>query len=557
MTSNLFRFHGGVKPAYQKDASVQTPITKLIPTADLAIPLQQSIGRTPRPVVAVGDFVRKGQRIADPEGSISTGVHASTSGQVIAIEDRLLPHTSGLAAPAVVIRPDGKDEWLDRVPFAMDQASAAETRRYLQAMGVVGLGGAVFPTHAKLKSGATGHLDTLIINGAECEPYITCDDMLMRERPAQIISGTLMMQRLLGARRVVIGIEDNKPEAIAAMRTAAPAGVEIVAVPTRYPAGGAKQLIRVLTGIEVPHGERSTDHGVQCFNVGTAYAVHDAIACGQPLISRIVTVAGNVEQPGNFDVPFGMAMSDVVALAKPLPDSDRLVMGGPMMGLRMPAFQVPVVKATNCILVGSPALFPPPAPEMPCIRCGECAKACPADLQPFELYWFARGRLYGKAQEYHLFDCIECGCCAYVCPSSIPLVDYYRHAKSEIWAREREKSAADEARQRHEFRQYREEREKEEKAARLAAKTAAGRERAAAALAEVSQIEQLPMATPEQEAKKALIAAALERARQQRESAPPANTDDLTPEQAAEIAAIDARRAEIREAAKAQLPDDN
>jgi electron transport complex protein RnfC len=329
--------------------------------------------------------------------------------------------------------------------------------------------------------------------------------------------------------------------------------MKVVSVPTRYPAGGAKQLIRVLTGIEVPHGKRSTDYGVQCFNVGTAYAVYEAIALGQPLLSRIVTVAGNVSGARNYEVLFGTSMRDLIALCDPLPDSDRVIMGGPMMGLLMPSDDVPVVKATNCVLVGSKKLFPPPPPEMPCIRCGECAKACPSDLQPFEMYWFSRARIFGKAQEYNLFDCIECGCCAYVCPSHIPLVDYYRFAKSEIWAREVEKEAADVARERYEFRLLREEREKQEKAAKLAAKTAAGREKAAAALAEATK----PAATPEEDAKKALIAAALERAKAQKEQVHPENVSNLTPEQQAEVDAIEARRAEIREMAKPHLRQDD
>jgi len=557
----LFRFHGGVKPAYNKEASTGLPIA-VAPTSELlVIPLHQSIGGMPRPLVTAGEHVLKGQRIGGADGNVSSAVHASTSGTVVAVEMRLMPHTSGLSALCVVLEPDGRDEWIPRQPFDFRSATPTQTRDYLRDAGVVGLGGAVFPSYLKISPGKQGKLDTLVLNGAECEPFITCDDVLMRERAGNILKGVAIMREMLDAGQVLIGIEDNKPEAIAAMevaardanRTAGDSTIKVVRVPTRYPAGGAKQLIRVLTGIEVPHGKRSTDYGVQCFNVGTAYAIYEAIALGQPLISRIVTVAGNVSRARNYEVLFGTPMRDLVALCGPLPDSDRVIMGGPMMGLLMPDDSVPVVKAANCILVGSKSLFPAPPPEMPCIRCGDCAKACPADLQPFEMYWFSRAKIFGKAQEYHLFDCIECGCCAYVCPSHIPLVDYYRFAKSEIWARELVKEAADVARERYEFRLLREEREKQEKSAKLAARTVAARAKAAAALADAEK----PAATPEQEAKKALIAAALERTRTQKELVHPENTGNLTPEQQAVVSTIEARRAEIREMAKAHLRQDD
>ncbi len=570
MLRKLFKFNGGVKPAYQKEQTTGLPITAAPLPAELIIPLHQHVGGMPRPLVQPGERVRKGQKIGEADGTVSAAVHASTSGTVKAVEMRRMAHSSGLSSLCVVIESDGADEWIERQPLDLDTADAASIRQHILDMGIVGLGGAVFPTHLKLVPGGNKPLDTLVINGAECEPFITCDDLLMRERADSLIQGIQLMCRIMNPKLALVGIEDNKPEAIAAMTAAlnrlGDTHIKIIEVPTRYPAGGAKQLIRVLTGIEVPHGQRSTDYGVQCFNVGTAYAIYEALALGQPLVSRIVTVAGNVTAGRNFDVLLGTPMEEVVALAGPKPDSDRFIMGGPMMGLLMPGKEVPVVKATNCILVGSPSLFPPPPPEMPCIRCGECAKACPTDLQPFELYWFSRAKLFGKAQEYNLFDCIECGCCAYVCPSHIPLVDYYRFAKSEIWAREREKESADHARERHEFRQLREAREKEEKAARLAAKTAAGREKAAAALADIAKPDNpaAPSQSPEQDAKKALIAAALARAREQAAtttnmtaSATTADTATLTPEQHAEMAAIEARRAEIRAIAKPHIPSDD
>ncbi len=576
MLKQLFKFHGGVKPDYHKQPSTTQPIALAPLPAELVIPLHQSIGGPPHPLVSAGDQVLKGQLIGGPDGNVSSAVHASTSGRVKAVEMRRMAHTSGLSALCVVIEPDGEERWIEHQPFDYRQASAEATRDYLRDAGVVGLGGAVFPSYLKMNAGKSGKLDTLVINGAECEPFITCDDLQMRERATGILTGVAIMREVLQAGEALIGIEDNKPEAIAALQAALAQldngrNIRIVEIPTRYPAGGAKQLIRVLTGIEVPHGKRSTDYGVQCFNTGTAYAIYEAIELGQPLISRIVTVAGNVSKPRNFEVLIGTPMRDLLALCDPLPDSDRIIMGGPMMGLAMPGDEVPVIKACNCVLVGSPKLFPPPAPEMPCIRCGECAKACPADLQPFEMYWFSHAKIFGKAQEYHLFDCIECGCCAYVCPSHIPLVDYFRFAKSEIWARERDKDSADQARERYEFRLLREERDKQEKAARLAAKAAATLEKlaqqpaepAAAATAETAAAapatatSAAPAATDDAAAKQALIAAAMARAQQQKQQTAPQNTEALTPEQRAEIAAIEARRAQIHAMAKTAPAQDD
>jgi len=311
MWPELFRFHGGIKPAYHKEASSRLPIAQLPLADELVIPLHQSIGGMPHPLVKAGDHVLKGQQIGAADGRISSAVHASTSGVVKAVDMRRMPHTSGLSALCVIIEPDGEERWIDCQPWNWRAARPDETRDYLRDAGVVGLGGAVFPSHLKLHPGKTGRLDILIINGAECEPYITCDDLQMRAQAAAIIEGVRIMQTLLAAGRVLIGIEDNKPEAIAAMQAALAAQadgsgqIDIVPVPTRYPAGGAKQLIRVLTGIEVPHGERSTDYGVQCFNTGTAYAIQQAIVHGRPLVSRIVTITGNVERPGNFEVPLG------------------------------------------------------------------------------------------------------------------------------------------------------------------------------------------------------------------------------------------------------------
>ena len=291
--------------------------------------------------------------------------------------------------------------------------------------------------------------------------------------------------------------------------------------------------------------------GVQCFNVATAYTAWRAIAHGEPVLSRIVTLTGNVEQPRNWEVLLGTPIKDLIPLGQAKADTNSYLMGGPMMGFELPSLDAPIVKASNCIIAGSSTLFPPARPEMPCIRCGSCAEACPHELRPFEMYWFSRAKNFGKTQEYNIFDCIECGCCSYVCPSHIPLVQYFRFAKSEIWSREREKSLADAAKARFEFRNERDEREKAEKAARLA-KAAAAK---AAEKKETSDETAAPAAAPvapeapidAEAAKKAAIAAAMERARAQREAVEPKNTDGLTIAQRKEIAAIEARRAVLKE----------
>ena len=511
----LFKFKGGVKPETHKAPSVQLPIASAPLPPLLVVPLHQNIGGLALPLVKPGDQVRKGQRIGTADQWISAAVHAPTSGIVRAVEPRIAAHPSGLATLSVIIEPDGCERWIERKPFDYQMLAPQSVREILRDAGVVGLGGAVFPSHAKLSAARNTPLEELVINGAECEPFMSCDDLLMRERADGIVRGVRIFRDLLEAKKVLIGIEDNKPEALAAMQQAvARLGVDfsVVAVPTRYPAGGAKQLIRVLTGKEVPASRRSPEMGVQCFNVATAYTAWRALAHGEPVISRIITLTGNVEQARNWEVLLGTPLKDFAPLGTPKADTDRYLMGGPMMGFELPGPEVPMVKASNCIIAGSPTLFPPPLPEMPCLRCGACAEVCPHELQPFEMYWYARARNFGKAQEYQLFDCIECGSCSYVCPAHIPLVQYFRFAKSEIWSREREKREANAAKARYEFRAEREEREKAEKAERLARAAAA---KAAASVEENS----LPAVTDADAAKKAAIAAAMERVRQKREAA--------------------------------------
>lgn len=547
MLQRLFKFKGGVKPDTNKTPSVQASIGQAPLPPTLIVPLHQSIGGHPQAIVEVGQRVLKGQQIGRADKWISSAVHAPTSGTVLAVEERIAAHPSGLPTLSVVIEADGLDEWIEREVTDYAALEPERVREILRDSGVVGLGGAVFPSHAKLTAAKSVPMEHLVINGAECEPFMTCDDMLMRERSEEIVRGVGIFRDLLQPKHVLIGIEDNKPEAVTAMKSAVDKlgeKFEVIAVPTRYPAGGAKQLIRVLTGKEVPAAKRSPEMGVQCFNVATAYTAWRAIAHGEPVISRIVTLTGNVGKPRNWEVRLGTPLRDLLPLIEPAADTNRYLMGGPMMGFEMPSVDAPIVKASNCIIAGSPTLFPPAPPEMPCIRCGACAEACPHELQPFELYWFSRSRNFGKTQEYNIFDCIECGCCSYVCPSHIPLVQYFRFSKSEIWSREREKNMADAAKARFEFRNEREEREKAEKAERLAK----------AAAAKASERKTVPTDTPTgsdsgneaqtdaDAAKKAAIAAAMERARQQREAVQPRNTDGLTVAQRKEIAEIEARR---------------
>jgi electron transport complex protein RnfC len=343
------------------------------------------------------------------------------------------------------------------------------------------MGGAGFPTAVKLALKPDTRIDTLIINGTECEPYITADDILMRERAGQIVAGVKILRHLVHPAETLIGIEDNKPEAIAAMRAAtAGSGIEVVSFPTKYPSGGEKQLIEILTGRQVPSGGLPLDLGIVCQNVGTAAAIQDAVILGRPLISRVTTVTGEgVNSPGNYEVLLGTPMSYLLARAGYRAETNRrLVMGGPMMGFTVASAEVPVVKTTNCLLVPTETELPTPAPAQACIRCGLCAEACPASLLPQQLFWFAQAKEYEKLEQHNLFDCIECGACSWVCPSNIPLVQYYRASKAELLQLRRDNEKAEHSRIRFEARQERIAREEAEKVARRAARKRAAEERA-------------------------------------------------------------------------------
>jgi len=611
--NEVHRFNGGVHPEEHKQESTTRPIAQLPIPETLTLPLRQHVGYIPKLKVKVGDYVLKGEMLAEAEGTVSAAIHAPTSGTITAIAEAVIPHPSGLPDMCVTLTPDGKDQWKPLTPIDWENTAHNELITSLRASGIVGLGGATFPTHIKLRKDGASAIHTLIINAAECEPYITCDDMLMRERANEITQGIAIAQHLLGADKVVIGIEDNKPEAAQAMSAAsqALANTVVTTVPTLYPSGDARRLIHLLLGVEVPHHKRATEVGIQVFNVATVLAIYRYFTLGEPSVSRIVTVTGNVASPQNFEVLLGTPMPLLMTAAGGAkPDTTHFVMGGPMMGFDLPSLNVPVTKAANCIIAASPALFAPPPPAQPCIRCTRCADACPVNLQPQELYWFAKSDNFEKARDYNLFDCIECGCCTYVCPSNIPLVQYYRYAKSEIIALDKAKEAADLARERNDFRLARIEREKLERAQKHAERAANARNREtnpelaesdkaasnastveakkAAIAAAVERAKALKLAAANNDAaststdqpaaepssaevkpdsdaqakidKKALIAAAMERAKAQKlaaaqAGAAPKNTENLSAKVKAEIDEIEAIRTKAQQMVKNKAPD--
>ena len=465
----IWDFEGGIHPPEMKTQSNGTPLSELPLPHRFIIPLKQHIGHEGEICVAPGDKVLRGQPLTFGSGRMLP-VHAPTSGTIEEIGQHMTAHPSGLSELCIFLSPDGEDRWmpLDPLPDYRQHPRADIVQRIHDA-GIAGLGGAGFPTATKLKGGLRG-VKTLIINAAECEPYITADDRLMQDYAAEVLEGSRILAWVLQAERVLIGIEDNKPEAIAALKQAL-AGerdLQIRVIPTKYPSGGAKQLTRILTGMEVPHGGRSTDIGVLMQNVGTAWAVKRAIINGEPITERVVTLTGEaIAQPRNVWSRLGTPISHLLHQVGFRPGPRQMViMGGPLMGFTLPSLDVPVVKITNCILAPSGSEMGNNDEEQSCIRCSACADACPAKLLPQQLYWYSQGGDHDKARAHHIDDCIECGACAYVCPSNIPLVQYYRQEKAELRAIDLEAKRTLEAKARFEARQARLEREKQAREAR-------------------------------------------------------------------------------------------
>lgn len=486
----LHQFHGGIHPPENKHQSTRLPIQQAALPKLLVVPLLQHIGKPAEPCVSEGEQVFKGQLIAQANG-LSAAVHAPSSGVVQRIGAAPYPHASGQLYPAIEIATDGLDQWHPSiVPADPNSLSDEQLLQRIQAAGISGMGGAGFPTATKLQGGQSAQINTLIINGTECEPYITADDLLMRERAAQVVAGAALMQRLLQAQQVVIAIEDNKPEALAAMQAEVQNSAwHVVAIPTLYPSGGERQLIKILTGQEVPTGQLPADIGLVCQNVGTAAAVYDAIYLGRPLISRITTLTGAaLQQPMNMECLIGTPVIELLEQAGlNSKQMNRVIVGGPMMGFSLADLNAPLIKTSNCLIASSEQEMPAPEPALPCIRCGECELVCPANLLPQQLLFYAQGEEHEQLQANNLFDCIECGACAYVCSSRIPLVQYYRAAKADIRGQQQKQAKAEHARVRFEFRQERLRLEEERKAAERQARaerlarSKAAQEKAAAA----------------------------------------------------------------------------
>ncbi|MDR0701902.1 MAG: electron transport complex subunit RsxC [Azoarcus sp.] len=487
LMEKIFTRSWGVHPRDYKHPAADAPVRVMPMPERLYLSLAQHLGAPARPAVLVGQKVKKGEKIADPQGPVSAAIHAPTSGVIAAIGEIPAPHPSGLPVQAIILEADGRDEWSEALTACDNPLGLApdEISYRVAAAGVVGMGGATFPSALKLSSSRKAGVTTLVMNGGECEPYLSCDDRLMRDKAETIIDGIRLMLHATGAKEAIVGIEDNKPEAIAAMRkaVAAHAGVRVRPIPARYPMGSEKQLVQTLTGREIPAGALPAEVGVVVHNVGTARAVSEAIRLGRPLISRLLTVNGGcVGAPGNIVAPVGALVEEVLAFAGGIEARPaRLVMGGPMMGVSLPHARTPVIKGTSGILALNAAQAADSREEA-CIRCASCARACPIQLMPLDMARHIRGDDLKGALRLGLKDCIACGCCAYVCPAHIPLVQYFTYAKGTLAAEDRARQKAEATRRLAAARSERLAREAREKA-EIAARRKAEREAAKAAAA--------------------------------------------------------------------------
>ena len=427
-------FHGGVRVPEHKELTEDKPI-EVLPEPELAIiPLSQHTGKFANPTVKPGDRVRIGTKIGELQGFISANVHSSIAGKVVKIDEH--PHPVGTTVPAVFIENDGSGETEEFTPKDWEALSPQEIIETIKEAGIVGLGGAAFPTHVKLSPPPEKRFHSMILNGAECEPYLTIDYRLMVEHTREILEGGAIIRKALGAKTAYIGIEDNKPEAIEQMMKLAPEyDFEVVVLRTKYPQGSEKQLIKAITGKEVPSGGLPMDVGVYVQNVGTAYAIYEVFSKGKPLYERGVTVTGKVKEPKNLLVRIGTPVKKLIEAAGGYSEPPgKLIIGGPMMGISQYTEDIPVVKGTTGIVVQSAAEVTLPL-DLPCIRCGFCVDVCPMGLVPTLVADYVRVNDIDAAEEWGIMDCMECGSCAYVCPAKRNLVHYIKLGKTIIMKR--------------------------------------------------------------------------------------------------------------------------
>ena len=523
LNGKLWRFFGGIKPDGRKSTG-HLPIEELPIPSLITLPLERHLGPGGEILVKVGDYVKAGQVLTTPGGKRNVPLHASTSGHVTGIGLQVLPHPSGFEGRCLTIKPDGLDvavppepwpNWQDKTP--------QELLERIRAYGVEGLGGAQFQTAAKIGAAleeAKGDCNIFIVNGAECEPVATCDDRLMQEKAAEIAQGIEVVRHILKPKAIIVAIEDNKPEAIAAMKQAVASDVMVRTIPTIYPSGAARNLIKICTGIEIPYNEHTSECGIVVDNVETVFAIKQAVIDGLPLIKRVITVDGQtLGKSGNALVRLGTSVRFVLNAYKLNPErQQRIILGGPFMGFTLPTIDVPLTKSATCIFVPAQKELPPAEEPMNCIRCGRCARVCPSRLVPYQLYALSRAGRHKQTKACGQMDCTECGCCAYVCPSRIPLSHQFRKEKAIL-------RLLDEQQWRNQHTQE-----------RIAARN-----------------ERLKQEEAERQKRRA---AALARAQQQKEDAGKLSAEEIAQKRAAAVAAARARaaakRAAVTPQAKAQ-----
>ncbi len=497
----LYKFHGGIEVDDHKNISTQKPIQH-IPIADtLIVPLRQHIGAPAKPIVKVGQSVKKYELIAQSAtGGISSKIHAPSSGKITAIDQHPLIHRSGLSDTCIFIKTDGKDKALGEPKTDdYDKLSADEIFDKIQNSGIVGLGGAGFPSDIKALGGMKNQIKTLIINAVECEPYITCDDLLIRENAAKIIQGVQILKKLIAPQKTIIAIEDNKPEALAELKTASDhTDTEVVNIPTIYPSGGERQLIKILTNQDIPAGVILADIGFLTFNISTVYAIYNAVINNRPLIERVVTLTGNkCPGAGNYLIKIGTPVSHIFEHLN-LSHDQKIICGGPMMGFEVQSIEAPTSKTTNCLIVLDNS-FVNNKPVDPCIRCGKCVEVCPTNLLPQQLYWYCKDNDFNNAQSYNLAECMECNCCTHVCPSNIPIVDICRSAKTQIKNLNEKRKKSDAAKIRYDNRELRLERLKKERKEKQEKQRAAIKQRMAEKKAQAEKDEKAKLIKQAQE----------------------------------------------------------